>query len=127
MEGKKQYKEVRTGKPDASLWDKVKAGVMSTAEYSKATGMKVLLGGKRHHSKYTMDQLRSFSAIPVKNPKVGANVLMMHEKWLADWRDRSAMKTEPNPASISSIKLRLGTHRSVAREHARVAAAAAQQ
>lgn len=123
MEGKTQYKEVKTGKPDASLWDKVKAGAMSTAEYSKKTGMRVLLGGKRHHSKYTMEQLRSFNTIPVKNPKVGANITAMHEKWLAEWRDRSGFKQEPNPNSISSVKLRLGTHRSVAREHVRVMAA----
>lgn len=126
MEGKSQYKEVKTGTPDNSLFEKVKAGLMSTAEYSKRTGMKVMSGGKRYHSKYTKHDLANFKT-PVKNPKVAAQINEMHEKWLAAWRERNVVKQEPNPNSITQIKLRLGTFRSVAREHARVAAAAAHQ
>ncbi len=126
MDGKSQYKEVKTGAPDNNLFEKVKQGLISTAEYTKRTGMRVLSGGKRYHSKYTKLDIAKFKT-PVKNPKVAANVQEMHDKWRADWHDRSGLKTEPNPGSISNIKLRLGTHRAVAREHARVAAAAAQQ
>lgn len=41
--------------------------------------------------------------IPVKNPKIGAHIAMMHEKWLNRQKNPVA-KTPADPLSISSIK-----------------------
>lgn len=77
--------ENKTPKPNAKLWEMVQQGILSTAEYTKRTGMRVLLGGKRHHSKYTYKQLREMHAkgIRIKNPKIAAHVQSQHESWYA--------------------------------------------
>ena len=92
MKEKKQYREIRTGKPEMSLWDKVKAGLESTAEYSKRTGRRVFVGGKRNYSKYSLEDLRKMHArgTTVRNPKVAAHVNLMHSKWYAANKHRFA-------------------------------------
>lgn len=49
------------------------------------------------------------AGIPVKNPKIAANIQMMFERW--NLNRRTVIQAEPNPNSISTIKLRTGMSR----------------
>lgn len=52
----------------------------------------------------------------VRNPTVGLQVALMHEKWVREQFPSRVTKVDAAPASISSIKQNLGCHRSKARK-----------
>lgn len=107
------------------------ANLVFKADNYPTLARQIFTGGRhnvkqyRHHPSKQDDRGYMKAGVPVKNPKVAANIEMMFAKWQDGKRIRDAalngpdglrmIQKQPDPHSISSIKMRTGLSRKVIR------------
>lgn len=70
-------------------------------------------GRRRERARITSKYMPE--ATVVRNPLVAAQINVMHQKWLTEQFPSRVTKQDPDPKSVTSIKLRRRVHRHVAR------------